>query len=360
MAFRANEDIAKRSMTGSYMYILIWISIIIPHKFYETSPKICLWFTLALILFSAARGGLIINFKRIYDKSPKVWKMVSYPIIWLVGLVWGIFCAMTLYIPELNYMSFPLVVATAGLTAGGSSTLVPSRPLALGLITTLLAPGGFTLLFSDTHNISVGILFGLFWIGMYAITKNQHREYWQGLKDSFLIKEYAAKLEHLNTLDGLTGLKNRAFFDQMIQQEMKRALRFQTHLSLLFIDIDYFKKINDIYGHPMGDECLRRLSSLLKEIIARDTDTVARYGGEEFAIILPNTTREQALIMSEKIRNEVEGMRIAHDDIHIRLTISIGVASTLPELNMSEERFIDQADKNLYKAKQNGRNQVMG
>jgi len=256
-------------------------------------------------------------------------------------------------------MSLSFLVATAGLTGGGVTALVPSRLLTLGLLTALLAPGGIIILISDTHNVSVGIIFLVYWLGMYAVTKNQHREYWQGLRASFLLKEQAVKLKQLNTMDGLTGLKNRMFFDQALKQEMKRALRFQSHLSLLFVDIDYFKKINDVHGHLAGDECLRRLSNLLKELVRRDTDTVARYGGEEFAIILPDNNRERALIMAEKIRHEVEAMKVIYDETHIPLTVSLGVSSIVPELGTPEEAFIERADNNLYKAKHNGRNQVV-
>jgi len=359
-ALQANKDIAKRSITGSYIYLVIWFSIIIPHKFYERSPEICLWLTLTFIILAAVRIGLILNFNRIYQKSQILWKILFFPVVWLVALVWGVFCAMAFFLPEFGYMSLALIVATAGLTGGGVSALVPNRLLTLGLITAYLAPGGFVILTSDTYNASVGIIFLVYWIGMYAVTKNQHREYWQGLEASFLLKEYAVELEHLNTLDGLTGLKNRAFFDQTLKQDMKRAVRFQSHLSLLLIDIDHFKKINDVHGHLVGDECLRRLSALLQELIRRETDTVARYGGEEFVVILPDNNREQALIIAEKIRQDVEVMNLLSGKTQISLTVSLGVSSTVPEIGASEVAFIERADNNLYKAKHNGRNQVVG
>ena len=140
-----------------------------------------------------------------------------YPIVWMPALVWGVFCALTFSLAEFGYLSLAFIVGTAGLTGGGVSALIPSRPLALGLLTSYLAPGGIVLLLSDTYNISVGIIFLVYWIGMYAVTKNQHREYWQGLKASFLLKEHAVELKQLNTLDGLTGLKNRTFFDQTLK-----------------------------------------------------------------------------------------------------------------------------------------------
>ncbi len=360
MAFEANKNIAKRSITGSYIYLVLWFSIIIPHEFYRESPGFCLGLTLVLVVLAVARIGLILNFNRIYQKSPKLWQILFFPITWMAALVWGLFCALTFFLPELGYMTLALVVSTAGLTGGGVAALVPNRLLTLGLITAFLAPGGFVMVLPDTYNFSVGILFLAYWIGMYAVTKTQHREYWLGLQASFLLKEYAVKLEQLNTLDGLTGLKNRAFFDQTLKQEIKRAIRCQSHLSLLLIDIDHFKKINDDHGHLVGDECLRRISSLFKELVKRETDTVARYGGEEFAVILPNKDQEQAQVMAEKIRQSVEDMDPVYGETAISLTVSLGVSSMVPEIGASEEEFIKRVDKNLYKAKDNGRNQVRG
>ncbi|MCG8689312.1 MAG: GGDEF domain-containing protein [Desulfobacterales bacterium] len=358
--FQANRDISKRSITGCYIYLIIWFSIIIPHGFYENSPKPCLWMTLTLILLAGVRVWLILKFDWIFQKSQTLWKALFYPVVWITALVWGGFSALTFVKPEFDYMGLAFMVATAGLTGGGVSALVPSRLLTLGLLTGLLAPGGVVLLLSDGHNVSVGIIFGVYWIGMVAVTKNQHQEYWQALDASFLIKEYAAELEQLNTLDGLTSLKNRVFFDQTLKQEMKRGLRSRSHLSLLFIDIDHFKKINDRHGHLIGDECLRRISTLLKENVRRETDTVARYGGEEFAVILPSSTNEQALAVAEKIRQKVETMNPRYGQADIALTVSLGVASVIPELGMSEEDLIAMADNNLYKAKHSGRNLVCG
>lgn len=360
MAWQANRDIAKRSITGSYIYLLIWFSIIIPHKFYEKSPELCLWLTFSLVTLAAARIALILNFDRIYGKSPLLWKLGFFPVVWLVALVWGIFCAMTFVLPDLDYLSLALIVSTAGLTGGGVSALVPNRILTVGLFTAFLIPGGVVILLSDTYNPSVGIIFLVYWIGMYAVTKNQHEEYWKGLNASFLLKKYTVELEHLNTQDGLTGLKNRKYFDQALGRELKRAARSQTHLSLLFIDIDHFKQINDTHGHLFGDDCLRHISSLLKSHIQRETDTIARYGGEEFAVILPDNNRKGALRLAENLRKTIENSRPSQERPGMSLTVSIGISSLVPEPATTQAAMIDIADSNLYKAKQNGRNQVVG
>jgi len=359
MMAQANKVIAKRSIIGSYIYLLIWFSIIIPHEFFKSSPDICLWLTCTFIVLAALRIALIINFDRFYYKYPSVWKIFFFSVVWLPALLWGILCAATLIHPVFESMSLAFIVSTAGLTGGGVAALVPSRFLTIGLITGYLIPTELALLFTDVYNPSVGIVFLIYWVGMFSVTRTQHREYWLSLKHSNLIKKYAADLEHLNTLDGLTGLKNRVFFDQTLKKEMKRAIRAQTYISLLFIDIDHFKRVNDRYGHLVGDECLRRISALLHKEVKRENDTVARYGGEEFAIILPNIHREKAVYVAEKIRRHVEKMNPDYGDLEVFITVSIGVASARPQPGASGEAFIEQADNALYKAKNNGRNQVM-
>lgn len=359
MKYKANHDIVKRSVTGSYIYLVIWVSIIIPHKFFDKNPHVCLWMTAILLFFAVVRIVLIASFNRIYKKNAMLWKILFYPVVWMPSLVWGVFCAWTFINPEFAYLSLAFIVGTAGLTGGGVSALVPSRILSLGLLTSYLTPGGIVLLLSDDYNISVSLIFLVYWIGLYAVTKNQHREYWQGLKSTFLLKEHTLYLEKQNTIDGLTGLKNRVFFDKCLIQELKRAIRLQSNLSLLFIDIDHFKKVNDEQGHLAGDDCLRQISDLMKTLIRRESDTIARYGGEEFAVILPDNNKEQATIIAEKIRSEIEAMSLPISKTSIALTVSIGISSMVPRLGMSEKEFIEIADKNLYKAKHKGRNQIV-
>lgn len=295
MRLQANVDIANRCITGCYIYLLIWFAIIIPSKLYVTSPEICLCATLFFVTLSALRVLLIVQLKKSDFKTPPAWKFLFYPLVWLPALGWGLLCSMSFVHPIFEPFSLVIIISTAGLTGGGVAALVPSRPLTIGLLSCFLLPGMVvSLLLTDAYNISISLVFAIYWIGMYSVTRNQHREYWLALNDSFIIKKYATELEHLNTLDGLTGLKNRKFFDDSLRKELKTASRSQLSLALLLVDIDDFKKINDRYGHLVGDECLRSLSILLKKQMKRETDIVARYGGEEFGIILPGSDVEQA------------------------------------------------------------------
>jgi diguanylate cyclase (GGDEF)-like protein len=168
-----------------------------------------------------------------------------------------------------------------------------------------------------------------------------------------------AKLAELSTTDALTGVRNRRYFDQMLEREFNRARREREQLSILMLDIDYFKRVNDEYGHQMGDDALRRVANILREVLYRTTDFVARYGGEEFAIILPNTEVEGAYIVAEKIRKKIAKQQFGAAGISFSITVSIGLMGDEPSSGFNAEFWLKEADDALYKAKEEGRNKVV-
>jgi two-component system chemotaxis family response regulator WspR len=167
-------------------------------------------------------------------------------------------------------------------------------------------------------------------------------------------------LQRLMNSDGLTGLSNRRHFDEYLELEWRRSLREQSQLSLLMIDVDYFKTYNDTFGHLEGDEALRQVASAIREASARPSDLPARYGGEEFALVLPNTSLGGARLVAEKLRMTVAALKIPHisPTEGSSLTISIGLSTITPTPGSNCRELISAADKGLYLAKNNGRNQV--
>lgn len=167
-------------------------------------------------------------------------------------------------------------------------------------------------------------------------------------------------LEKLSALDGLTGIANRRRFDQELKSNWHRAIRQSTSLSLIMIDIDFFKLFNDHYGHQHGDECLKQVARALEKTVTRQTDLVARYGGEEFAAILPETGLKGAVEVAENMRANVEKLLLEHKASKVSdiVSISVGVATAIPEQNSLPEALVAAADQGLYLAKESGRNQV--
>jgi diguanylate cyclase (GGDEF)-like protein len=168
-------------------------------------------------------------------------------------------------------------------------------------------------------------------------------------------------LERLSALDTLTQIANRHRFDTVLRQEWRRAVRDEAPISLLFCDIDYFKRFNDTYGHQAGDECLVRVAQAMEEMLNRPADLVARYGGEEFIALLVDTDAEGARMLADRMRARIEELKIDNRNSSVgggMLTVSLGVATVVPNPTLRPEDLVDLADRALYAAKANGRNRV--
>ncbi|MEP1554345.1 MAG: GGDEF domain-containing protein [Paraglaciecola sp.] len=171
------------------------------------------------------------------------------------------------------------------------------------------------------------------------------------------IESLNKQLERMSRLDGLTELYNRQYWGEQLALEYKRDKRTDVASALIMMDIDFFKKINDTYGHLAGDSVIKSFANVIRKA-TRETDLACRYGGEEFAIILPDTPIENVEFVAERIRRFAEKKFVIHDGIEVSYTVSIGVAGFKPSYK-SHTQWLDAADKALYKAKESGRNKVV-
>lgn len=167
------------------------------------------------------------------------------------------------------------------------------------------------------------------------------------------------KLEELSTTDGLTGLKNRRFFNEAFALECKRASRSGDSLSVILIDIDHFKNLNDSYGHLVGDECIKAVADAIARAAFRQTDTKCRYGGEEFVVLMPSTSMEGALRVAGNIQEAIRELLIPFQENKLSLTASLGVATVSSDREDALRDVLEQADQALYQAKASGRNAVV-
>ncbi|MCB1694241.1 MAG: diguanylate cyclase, partial [Pseudomonadales bacterium] len=167
-------------------------------------------------------------------------------------------------------------------------------------------------------------------------------------------------LKELTTIDAVTGIRNRQYFDEVYSQEWRRAVRQQYPVTLMLLDIDHFKRVNDTYGHLAGDECLSHVAKAIDSMFNRPSDVVARYGGEEFVVILPYVEYDNALHLGEQVRNRIASREVDADGHRIGVTISVGIATMMPVEGSDPKKLVGRADTALYKAKSGGRNCVVG
>ena len=173
-------------------------------------------------------------------------------------------------------------------------------------------------------------------------------------------EESRKRLEELAYIDSLTKIANRRYFEEFLEKEWNYCKRNQRELSIILLDIDFFKQYNDTYGHQAGDLCLQKIASCLDDELNRSHDLVARYGGEEFICILPNTNKEDAINIATKLNSAVQKLEIPHKNSKVSniITISLGVSTVIPKDILEQTKLMKKADNALYVAKANGRNRV--
>lgn len=278
----------------------------------------------------------------------------------LQDVFWGLPCLLLLA---------ALLFQPEGLSAGDEANKVSNRSIALLLDN--LSPVLFTLVIV-IMGARIAPVYP--WIGFATITIAVAL---YGLRAALLQSKYLRsqhdlassgralvdaidQLRDISIRDGLTGIYNRRHFDEVLLAEWKRSIRTEKPLSLLLIDVDNFKKLNDRYGHPEGDECLKKIAEQLSKILRRSSDTLARYGGEEFAAILPETTKENAQLIADAMRLSVEDLKIKNEGSKGArvVTVSVGVCSENAMLSRPAEELLNAADAALYRAKKQGRNRV--
>jgi diguanylate cyclase (GGDEF)-like protein len=232
----------------------------------------------------------------------------------------------------------PILFTLAVLALGA---MVARRHLVLGMSAVALS-----LL---TYCFRAALLQSAYMRAQHALTRSQ-----------FALREANAQLRQLSLHDALTGLPNRRQFDLTLEMEWSRAIRSRRPLSLLLMDVDCFKALNDLYGHPTGDECLQRISGALQGSLRRAAEIVARHGGEEFAAILPDVEADSAALVAETMRRNVLALQVLHEGSSVErfVTVSVGVATAYPTAEGSPAALVATADSALYRAKHRGRNRV--
>jgi diguanylate cyclase (GGDEF)-like protein len=312
-----------------------------------------IWITLLLV---TSLGRVYIA--RLYSQQsdrfiPRDWFRLYFAGTEISALVW---CSTAIFFfpPSSLNLQISMVAVLAGLVHGAGHSQAPFRSLHIVYGFTVMSPiiiRFFTLgtLYYGTFALASIFLF----VGLTVSTRKMHR---------LLIESLNLRYEMSQTalIDSLTGIANRRHFDNFIYQEWRRAQREQWPIAMLMVDVDFFKLYNDIYGHQMGDQCLKSIAEAISRVIHRPTDLVSRYGGEEFGVILTNTPLNGAMQVAERMRQEVATLFIEHKKSTVAhfVTVSVGVAVMRPGQENHFNELVHASDEALYNAKNSGRNSI--
>ncbi|WP_345975806.1 diguanylate cyclase [Sulfurimonas sp. HSL3-7] len=366
-----NEQVRLLYQQGSMIQLMgIFIAVVSAMLFWNVADHTALLMWLAvvvLVLFTR----LLINerFLRVADDDfdADKWEKIYSAGTFASGVAWGAFALF--YEPQwpmlYQVMLFIIFTGLIGASFNTNASVSMAFPaFYLPLIAFLM----YALLQHEEGQVGLALLFLIYVTAMHTSSIRFYNRLTQTLRLQLENEKLADSLAHSNKqltrlaeIDPLTQTFNRRSMDRFLSDEWKTHLQSTRALSVLFIDIDYFKQYNDTYGHVEGDRCLSAVAQTLKKSIRSERDMVARYGGEEFAVILPNTECQEARHIAERILEDIQALRIMHtaSSVADKLTVSIGITTMVPDPLCDVPAILNKADKALYDAKRSGRNRIV-
>ena len=355
---QALRDLTIRSRGGIIIYPTVWFVTAIWADIIHISPKFFYFNTILLIVISILRTIHNLALTRRSDLNSAFMYDCLVSLILIAAFHWGILSSWIIFGGTYQKLHYPYMVILAGFAIGGTSVLSISRLISFLYPLFIFCP---TLIINFSvggkENYVLGLLAILSIIYVLYASRASHNDYHKAIFNHMVAEERAKIMEEMSTTDPLTGLKNRMYFNNQFAEKWKTCIRFQLPIAVLMIDLDHFKKINDTYGHISGDECLRRVATVLKSEIQRSTDTVARYGGEEFVVVLPDTNQIDTTIIAKSLVESISRIELFLNNTLVHVTCSIGVACMVPSHHDNAEALLILADNALYQAKEQGRNQ---
>ncbi|WP_432455303.1 MULTISPECIES: diguanylate cyclase [unclassified Agarivorans] len=346
------------------LYSLLWWWLFSPD--YRFVPGF-IWLLCMLLLAAAFYFFLRLNRDFSAHSAPASQLVRYFSLSTSSGILWGV--GILLFAPDLGGAERLLLMILLGSLL--SLVVVPNL-LSISSFNGFCLPIllALTVVSVDRSQVELVacLVLWLSWVQLNLVLKRAEAlvqaNFTEGARNRLKVLELAdshALMREQSERDALTGLYNRAIFEQSLAQHWRLSGRAKTSLSLLLIDVDFFKPYNDHYGHVAGDQCLSLVASLFTQALQREDDIVARYGGEEFVMILPNTDTKGALQVAERIRTLLAEAKLRHEysTVASYVTVSIGIACLIPVAQQNAKDFVNKADIALYRAKQLGRNQAV-
>lgn len=347
------------------------IAFVIGMWLFDGAPmtELTVWFC-AISAISVVRVAVFFSYRKAKPiVNPDVWLHASAVLAAVTSIIYGIGLARFVSFDQAEYVisvGMAIVCLSSGALVAYSSSAQTALSFFLPL---LLIPSYFIVQADGQVSYTTSCVLVFYSIVMFGLLARMNRVFKRLVLVNYQHKQEIEKrkliekqLQDISRRDGLTGLFNRRYFDEMLSVEIGRAHRNHSPLCLILFDIDCFKEYNDHYGHVAGDQCLVTIADIASSLANRQGDLLARYGGEEFAIILPNIDVNGATALAQKLQKTVQIQGLPHDTSRLttlkRVTVSVGVTNLVPFTTCKPVELVKQADEALYEAKRQGRNRV--
>ncbi len=356
--WREVQDTHIRTRLGGIYYLLAWL---LTWLFSDTPSS-----QLAIGLCGTVAFATLLSLRLLHrlpvQQTPQqlqTWLDRHWGLVLLTSLCWGQTHAWALYSPAFNASELIATLSTIAFSTAMTFNFAMRKPRALVAILLLYLPGLAVLALGWPAQRTTLITL-LFYLSYLLLALNRsHREYRNTLALELRLLEQQERLEQLSRTDSLTQLGNRYQFNSLFQVLVANARRDAAPLSLVLLDIDFFKRVNDEHGHASGDACLSAFALRMREVFRRDSDALLRLGGEEFGVLMPNTTLEQARELAEHFRQELARTGLDLQGQRLPLTASLGVGCFEASVDSDAEAFFKRVDSALYQAKSSGRDRLV-
>lgn len=351
---RSDIDFMRRSLPGVLFYGFMWPMMTWTTGFYEQAPTFNTIFSALFAFTSLIRVIHAYATNHMYNRFYGLWRAVLFTMPLIQGVILSTLLVIMISHEPYQKMAIIVLLLVTGIISGSAISLSPKPFFTQLYIALLILPGLITSFLTPEFHFLVPLSI-LLWLYFSFSTQRFYNDYRTAFTTELHLKDNQKKLQ----TDPLTQIYNRQYFDIVLDLQWNLMARSHSQLSILFLDLDHFKSINDNYGHLAGDRALCHAADLFSKHARRQTDVCARYGGEEFAVILPHTNLEDALVVAESIRHDLEGSPAHYGTHTIPLGVSIGVNCVVPNNQEHITEFLEHADKALYEAKSRGRNRVI-
>jgi diguanylate cyclase (GGDEF)-like protein len=353
-------DLAHRARGGAYVHLPVWLLVSLWAGLHLQAP---LFFAVNSLLFAATtafRVSIASRFTYLLKARPEFARKGGFVAVLAPCVHWGILAALADHWSVLRDVATPLQFVVIALAGAGTNVFAINKTLRVLYPACALVPGIVAFVIGGNSQSMLLAVMGLaVLLYIFKSTETLYVDYWAAADGRRELESRARDLEKLSITDALTQIPNRMYFQHRLNESWAAAARDSQPLSLMLIDLDHFKVINDTHGHATGDQCLQAAAKALRAALHQPWDLLARYGGEEFAVLLEDVDAPRARLVAQRLLRSVESINLRVGDTPLRIACSIGVTTRIPQVGLDPSMLVVQADNALYEAKEQGRNRVV-